>query len=666
MTDQQTYLGYKTSKAADHQRWEHRREVRDALEWCAEAVAIDEYDTVRALLRDVLFPLLLGEDGEQISHYHQYLGGVGDFDVFALTRAIGADTIPVETVEAAVDSCGAIAEHEGIVQSDVMQPRAAWEYEHQVGNRYYSPDSSIAPEVELIDPDGELKATLMTGGQGSGKSTAVKTLLEDRIDHGHTVIDLVDFHKAENATPDIPQRQENLREIRASMGLDIGFDGFDPPNVEIIAPLSHALADAKVPTDLERDEPTVTAFAIPASDLTYRQLVMLLPHTTPTQENYLQSAYQELERSGKDWTLAELATAVREDTNANDAVADRIEQSLRRTQQKPYIRDTESDLTLDWERLMSAERHYSAFTVHMLREKSEKLAVTSYLLDQLYEERNRLHRERRLQEFPPMTAVFRELHTITPRGQSEQDNENTLERYMTDTFRELIALMRHVKMEIVADTQKFYRQLHPEVGGLFHRIFAFSGHKPDIEHVFRTRVGDTGPAEKVAGYEVGRCAMVSGDGYKMPIEWAPPRSHHPDAKKGEDGFSMRVESDAVPDEWAPAPWDSAIPKRLRFDDVPDSPITRFYEQFIRTTGERSDYELKRDITDAYNAWARTNGNETYRHAEVHRWFNQHTDLEDGQKSLDEGRKAVWWGAEIVNDPRHSEPDTGTAGGVADD
>lgn len=670
MSSGSDYVQYRAQRAAREAEWTERHEIKAAIDFCASALSDRTSRTVedvRKVLNEVLLPKLA--DRSELDHYHREVGGNDKWHYFALEDALEGPFTDRRHVISTFESCVVIAEYEDIIQSEVGIGRPAHEYGGQIGVRFYSADSTPPDELQLLDEDDELKATILTGGQGSGKSTAMKTLAENRIARDHTIIDLIDFHKAESATYDLPQRQEILRRARKELGLNPGFgDGYDPPTLEVVAPLSDELAGGKVPYNSETEQSTLRAFTIPASSLTYRQLVMLLPHTTPTQENYLQSAYQELERQGVDYSLADLATAVREDTNAGDGVADRLEQALKRTQQKPYIRDTKCDLTLDWDSLMQGEPQVTAFTVHMVREEADKLALCSYLLDQLYEARKRLLRERRLHQFPPLTAIFRELHTIVPRGKSEQDNEKTLEGYMIDTFSELIALMRHVNMEILADTQKFKQQLHPEVAKLFHRIYAFGGQKPDIKKVFATRVDDTSPASKVAGYEKGECALVSGDGYQLPIQFAPPRSHHVDAKAGEDGLTARVEDDSVPDEWAPAPWDASIPDRLRFESVPDGPVARFLDEHLTSTGDMDDFLPKTAVTEAYNAWAQANGEEVREHKQVHRRISKVGELEDGQtrRADADGRVAVYWGQEIRNDPRRLTDDTSPSETAAGD
>lgn len=508
------------------------------------------------------------------------------------------------------DSMTTVAVARGELDAAIQTEQPALEYETRVGTRFVRPTSDAGGELGLIETgeDADLKATLLTGSQGSGKSSAVGTLVEDRIEKGHAVIDLVDFFKSENAVYDVEDDLESaMQDYRVEHGLERGFsDDYEPPDVTVLAPLTHTLSNVDVPfREVEdgEDEPVVTAFTIPASELTFRQLVMLLPHTTKTQQGYIKSAHHYLTQDDADWSLAELSNVVREKTNAGDKVADRIERSLRTAQSKSFIRDEQCPHVLDWESIMQRERHVAAFTVHMIREKSDKLAVLSYLIDKLHDVRKDLLMNHELDDsdsYPPLSVVMRELHTVAPRSKSEQDSESTIEGYMIDSLSELLALMRHAKMEVIADTQKFHQQLSADVSGLFHRVFCFSGQKPDVRTVFRTRIDDTDPAERVAQYDTGVCAVVNSDGYKLPIKMAPPRFHHLDASR--DGSGLTYRANELEDEYlAESPWPAEVPPRLRFEGKFD-PREAFYTRFVRETGDPDDRVLKDRIAALARSW----------------------------------------------------------------
>lgn len=533
------------------------------------------------------------------------------------------------------DSLTSLAVAYGELDAAIETEQPALEYETRVGTRFVRPTSDARGDVELIETgeEADLKATLLTGSQGSGKSTAVGTLVEDRIQKGHAVIDLVDFFKSENAVYDVEDDLESaMQEFRAEHGLERGFSGdYEPPEVTVLAPLTHTLADVEVPfreTD-DGEEAVVKPFTIPASELTFRQLVMLLPHTTKTQQGYIKSAHHYITQRDTDWTLSELANVVRHKTNAGDKVADRIERSFRTVQSKSFIRDEQSPHALEWEQYMQRDRHVTAFTVHMIREKSDKFAVLSYLIDKLYDVRQDLlmnHELEDTEKYPPLTVVMRELHKVAPRSKSEQESESTIEGYMIDSLSELLALMRHANMEVIADTQKFHQQLSADVSGLFHRVFCFSGQKPDVKTVFKTRIDDTDPAERVAQYDTGVCAVVNSDGYTLPVKMAPPRFHHLDASQDGSGLTYRAKN--LEDEFLkPAPWSAEVPPRLRFEGKFD-PREAFWTRFVRETNDADDRVLKDRLAALARSWFDDEGHQFPGENAFKGWVKTEKEIDD--------------------------------------
>lgn len=675
-----TYLEYKRDRATKEQRWRSRNAVRTAVDAGAAALGQSppDYEALAAAV-DVLASVLVGPDGRHLSQYASVIGQRR----FAIQRVLRRRASPSD-YPTAFDACEAIVRHEGIIRTDSRDGVPATEYEHQVGERYYSPETHVRQDASLIEPDDEMQATLFTGGQGSGKSTAIETVVEDRVAHGHKVIDLIDFLKAENVMYDVPAQNESLRAAREEMGLDTGFnaveagfewlfgdgqleDAYLGPDVEIRVPLTPDLAEMDLPYDTAAGEFVVKPFAVPAADLSYRQLVMILPHVTKTHEQHLRAAYQTLDQRDADWTLADMAEAVREDTNAGDALSNRIERSLETVQNKAFIRDeqVDDDLLLDWESLMADADTVTAFTMFSLAEKADRLLLASYLLDSLYDARKELLRDYKLHAYPPLTTVIRELHQIIPRSKSEQDAEATIEGYMVGTMSELIALVRHANMELLCDTQKFKQQLSPDVSKLFTRIFAFSGQKPDIKKVFRTRVDDTDPAEKVSQYDdPGRCALVSDDGYALPIQFAPPRCHHLDARRDGNGLRFRVDHPARSETFREAPWDASIPPRLEFDDVPASPIRDFVYESIRETGNANDFVRKAAVADAYQKWSEENDEPSRSPREVKSWIASNMEWDDGKtRRAGDGQVTCWWGIELLSQSSTGKDESATGGPV---
>lgn len=671
-TNETTYSEYQQQRAFRSLRHDHSDAVSEAVDTLQAAVTEHDDETFRRSADAVLNLLEINEE-YIYQHGDVCQDSFLEWDSDAVLTYLNApdrdallERVSREFKRVLAESLTAVAVARGTVNAIVETEQPAYEYATRVGTRYVRATSKIGGELQLIDPGDDLKATLLTGGQGAGKSTALASLVEDRIERGHAIVDLVDFHKAENAMYDVEGESNSpLQKIRASHGLDTGFGGdYEPPEVSILAPLTHHLEDSRIPLDKETGEPVVEAFAIPASDLTFRQLVMLMPHSTTTQQKHVKAAHQYLEQTGKDWTLYDFAQIVRDKTNAGDKIAESIERSLKTVQQKSFVRDKESEFVLDWDELMQRERHVSAFTVHMIRERSDKLAVLSYLIDSLYDARQKLIRRRILDEYPPLTAVMRELHTIAPRTKSEQDAEKTTEGYMIDTLADLLALMRHVNMDILADTQKFYRQLSPRVSGLFHRVYCFKGQKRDIREVFNTRVDDTGPVEDIAQYPKGQCALVNQQGATYPIAMSPPRHHHLDAKADGDGLSYRtkvIESEVLRE----SPYNASIPPRLRFRGRYD-PRVGFWDEFVVETNHPKDYIVKTKLTDAYNEWAKRNDYETYTHNAFCSWVKRARGIEDAQPVIDGRQRASWRGLALEGISVSTDTDSqGTTAATSD-
>lgn len=541
---------------------------------------------------------------------------------------------PVEVCRRILESLVSIAAMKGVLPSELQDVQPVQGYSMQLGERYVRADSKATGTLNLRDSDDELKSILCAGGKGSGKSTAVETLLHDSSQNGHKVVDLVDFFKAENATLDLEQQDngEGLIEAREEMGLPTGFhdiqagfgwlfeeqseDCLSSPDIEILVPLCPGLEEMSIPA-VAGEEPVVKPFTIPASELTYRQLVMLLHHTTDARESEIRSAHQSLRDSGDDWSLSDLADEIRLSTNAGESLAEKIETSLKTAQDKSFIRDSECPHKLNWDEVMQDEETITAFTVFPVGETSDYLVVLSYLIDSLFEARRGLIQTGSLHEYPPLTIAMREMHKVAPRSTAESSAEATVENYMVDSLEDVFALTRHANMEVIADTQKFYRQLNPDVAELFDHILAFRGHIPDVKRIFKTRVDNTGPAETVAQYQdPGMCAFVSERGYRLPIRFAPPPSHHLEAKDEGDGLSFRTRVDESDEELIDAPWNADLPARLSFGSEPTDPLAIFLKDYVSLVPDMSGYEFTETIHEAYLEWAEENGEPRYQQKEV--------------------------------------------------
>lgn len=609
---------YRESEQLSDRRRHIQTSATESIERGHEAASKGDLRELASVIDDALVPLL-GLEPFDVVGYDDRCSALGEpFNAEAVRWVLEesadglVDAGAVDALRSVFRSLESAAIADGYLQGTVETEQPVTGIETQLGIRHLRATSRSGGELSINEADDEIGTILFAGGKGAGKSTALGTLVEDRIKHGHKVLDVLDFHKAENATYDVESRDEELQEIREDMGLPVGFDGgdgYEPPDLEVLAPLTEDLERARIPFRVDEDGEPVEAvlrpFTIPASELSYSALCMVLPHITKTHMNYLSSAYQMLDSSGRDWTLEDMAETVRHATNASATVADKIERSLRTTQSKSFIRDRQCDHRLDWREIMADNDTVTAFTVHLCSETLDKKTVLSYLIDKIADVRDELLIEQTLSTYPTLTCVFREFHKAAPNSLSSQEPVKELERYMIDSVSDIFAMARHQSIEVVADTQQFRQQLSNDVSGLFDEIYAFQGQKPDVRKIFQTRIGSEASdvAERVSQYETGVCAHVSKDGYKLPISFAPPRFHHLDAKRDGSGLGFRCR-ELEDEELRPAPWDADVPERLDFDLVADQddPVDNFLQTKLKRTGDADDVVFTSTITEIYLEW----------------------------------------------------------------
>jgi hypothetical protein len=658
----------------DQREKERRAYRRDVLETTIDegyrAIADDDHYEAAAKLLDVLIPSSEVTRRSLQQRSDAYRESNGTWDASAVRAVMrrpveycSPDATPrVEvgktggltrrqqrTVERAYDSVVTALSVDGIVRGDVTIEVPAYEYRHEVGKRFYRPMSSGRDTVQLVDRGGDLTMALFVGGTGSGKSTSGKTVGEDRIAKGHKLIDLVDTQRVENGLWDCESRHDDLNDIRREANVDVGFEAYDEPEQEILLPLSERIDDAPAPYNTEDDEFVVQPFTIPAAELSYRQLSMMLHHSTTTQENHLRQAYDRANRKWDDYTLGDIADLIRADGEIGDKVSDRIVSSLRALQKKSFIRDKKCPHALDWFDIMQDADVVTSFSVRTVREQADKKAILAYLVDSLREARDDLDYRHQLESAPPLTVMMREMHFISPssQNQSEQDSESTLEKYMVDTMQSLSAMHRHADVEIIADSQSYDQQLHKSVKNLFQRVFVF-GHRTnhaEVKKIFREKESSTDPADSIARWsEPGKCAAITPDGYFMPIQMHPPRHHHIDAKSEGNGLAWRVRH-LEDEEFREVPWSGELPPRLQFSRVASAPLAEWADEHVRETNSREDYIPKDEVVEHYNAWANANGRPERDKAAIGRYM----DWEERRMRVDGDRQRCWAGIEIVGD-----------------
>jgi len=152
------------------------------------------------------------------------------------------------------------------------------------------------------------------------------------------------------------------------------------------------------------------------------------------------------------------------------------------------------------------------------------------------------------------------------------------------------------------------------------RVVTFRSQMGTLKPLFKDMVGLDGDrfdylTTIARDFEAGQAAVIGYTGtnrsLEMPIEFAPPMSHHLDATSPHDnGWIARTqilsEHDDLPEEeLRPAPWDATLPEDLNFEPLSlseEEPVAAFADQCLNETdgskiGVGELYETMRAFVD---------------------------------------------------------------------
>lgn len=505
---------------------------------------------------------------------------------------------PATQIERAFRSLVIIAEWKGVVQSEMRDVAAVRGHALDLGIIREPWERDSPEQIRIVDPTGHPPVSVNQGLPGFGKTTAGTSEAEDRYAAGKKIIDVVDLTELENGLYDVPQGQEDLREVREKMDLTPDFleaDDYPRPGMEVFAPLTPGLERSEVPFRVDTEETVVRPFTIPAADIPRKALNMMLSHLTEVQQNHLDRAYQQVSKQD-DWSLRDLADAVLA-TDAQDGVKRRLYNTLASLQDLGFIRTKECEYALDWEDVFRDAGTITVFTQSLVEDGAHKFMVLSYLIHGLYHERQEHY------NLPPLTAVFRELHHIAPNDRTarQDEREREIQRGMVAAFQELCSMHRHEDIEVLADTQQLMGQINKRAREHVERVVTFRSQMGTLKPLFKDMVGLDGDRYDylttiARDFEAGQAAVIGYTGtnrsLEMPIEFAPPMSHHLDATSPYDnGWIARAElltdHDDLPDEeLRPAPWDATVPEELAFEPLSlseDEPVAAFADRCLDET-----------------------------------------------------------------------------------
>jgi hypothetical protein len=463
------------------------------------------------------------------------------------------------TVVGAFRTFEAYAESKGLVPDEYQNHAEANALDTTIGVIYNRFEHSLPKTVDLLDPDDEPGAVAIQGLPGNGKSGMAGLLAESAYMNGEKVLDMLDFSaEFENGTYDVPQNQTELREIRRDLDLPMWYDdpelGHEPPRVEILHPLTPELCDADLPYDTRDGGFVVRPYTIPAAQVEKRVLKAMLTHTTTVQSSTLERAFKKV-NDRDDWSLQDLADVLMGMAGtADEGVIRRLCNILGTLDQSGFISTKSDPYTIDWGEIFRDTDTITAFSVGFMGDTAEKLMVMSYLINVLLTEREELD------NLPPATAVFRELHLIARAKGWEDQRENEIGRAIKGEFDKLSTLHRHVDLRMVADSQQFERQIDKDVRENFDAGFTFRSKYDQTRSFFKQLAGgaDQKYLRKVANqFGTGDAAYVGESSvqdraFHMPIQVAPRISHHV-AKEEDSGLQCRADY-LDREELRPAPW----------------------------------------------------------------------------------------------------------------
>lgn len=611
-----------------------RRAVREAFDAAERAMARASFEHAHDILSGGLIPLL--EQLDVTDNWWAYSDDLDGFDRTAFDRyreegdslstsAEDGDHAAQFAIRQAMRSVEAVAADHGIVDDELRNYATALGYSHQVGVLHKQYEYDHDPEVGIVSDHAGLTKSIYVGETGEGKSTSMDTEVEDRYNAGYKVVDLLDTDELECGVYDIPQQQEVLRSAREQMGLSPDFEAseeLDSPEIEILVPLTPGLEDEKLPFDTESEAFSVRPFTIPAADLTKRALLNFLKTVVSKQQEVaIGTAFEEVRNEREDWRLRDLADAVDRQRGLHDNFKHRVRKLIQSLQEKGFIRDTQCDYALDWERIFRDDGTITVFSTMLMREREDKLMVITHLTNALYHERKHYH------DLPKCVGVFRELHEVA--GHQNVASDDAREKAVQSAFRTEFAYIlrknRHEDLEILVDTQD-YLDIDKSVRKRFNRAVAFQTQTDAIESLFATVAGDKGLHKRYAGSISRNFGKATGtvfgktepngqDGTKFltPVEFAPPSWHNFDNERDDTGIEARIRY-LDREELRQPPWDVELPGRFEVsdgeygDESGDDKKTGVKQFADRCIIEDPDAEVRTaKVLEAYNQFATENG-----------------------------------------------------------
>ncbi|MCL9818331.1 hypothetical protein [Natronocalculus amylovorans] len=499
---------------------------------------------------------------------------------------------PVRRTIQAFESVEAVCAMLGIVKDEMRNYAKATGYSIQTGVLYKTYEFNHDREVSIVSRSSGLTKTLFNGETGEGKSASMSADVEDRYNTGFKIVDIVDTDEFENAVYDIPQQQNVLRRVREDMGLPVDFtesSDYKKPQIEVLAPMTPAVTDHRLPYNMDSDEFVIRPFTIPAADLSKRALLGFMGSVVTKQQGVaIGTAYEALRDDKDDWTLRDLASYVDHLEGLADNFKARIRKLLATLQSKGFIRDRDCPHALNWEDIFRDTETITVFSQALMREREDKLMVIAYLTRSLYHAR-KFHRG-----LPDCAGVFRELHEIVghQNARSDDEREKAIQQGIKTELGYIMRKNRHEGLELLCDTQDF-TDLDKNVRKRFNRAVSFLTQDDAIKALFENVSGNKAMYHdygntvarnfgKGQGTVFGKTGP-NADGstpFLTPVHFAPPSWHVLDTDEADDGLIARTMF-YDREELRRPQWNTDIPDRLKVPEDKDEEEDRRPQQSVK-------------------------------------------------------------------------------------
>ncbi|SDJ33263.1 hypothetical protein SAMN05216226_102168 [Halovenus aranensis] len=576
--DHRTKVDFTVSKESKRQYWDREERIEALIEKCSRCLehgTQEKYQFAAQKLAGELGPLLEAHTSRHLLSFDEAVTDHEDwnFATFArwydeqesfirffrteyLTASQSRREWYVDGLEAALRSMTAIAEQSGIVHDAYAGRADAVGFEMKLGEHLQDGEMDIGDPLELVtDKQVDTLKWLVCGGTGLGKSTGTERFIEDylaasqRPGRDYKVCDILGMRQGENWLPDVPQQQDDLRRVREEHGLPPSFvdhDDYEPPEIEILHPITQGFSKHQLPFDVDAEEFVVRPFTVPAS--AFRKPVMvslLMSRLSESEEATIREVYDDIEQAKDDWSLKDLADEIAGRQELSDKHKSKAIGVLRSLQNEGFIRTAADQHTLDWDAVLSDTDTYSIFSQSLCDSDLSALMTFAYLLDSIYRQRENSNAD------SEVVLVMRELWEVMPhtRRRSFDAREAAVQEAIGQIGMKVMRQNRHAGIHVVADTQE-PNDLLKSIRELFNHYVVYSANKDTIDDIFewtqnnRTRsFWSTMTAKAGQAGVVGQAepAIENRDiEFISPVEVTPPSHHHFDVKRDGTGWHARA------------------------------------------------------------------------------------------------------------------------------